>query len=245
MKSEFEFIDKTVFFPKEGILAIGDLHIGYEHALIKSGFQIPETQIEDTIKDLEKIVGKIKEKKYKIKKIVFLGDLKHYFSYERKEKFYFNKILEFLKEYVEDENIFLVKGNHDTFDFTGRKMENYHIENDIAFLHGHAIFPEVFDKKIRIIVTGHLHPSILLSDNQNIKSEKYKCFLVGEFKNKKTIVLPSFFGMIEGTPVNENFESDNKKDFSIIPKKILSKFKVYAIGENNKIFDFGEVRRLK
>lgn len=239
---KFEFIDKTVFFPKEGILAIGDLHIGYEHALVKSGFQIPETQIKDTIENLEKIIKKIKEKKYKLKKIVFLGDIKHFFGYEWKERFYFNKILDFLKKHVKEKDIILIKGNHDKFDFVGKKMKDYYFNKGIMFLHGHATFPQIFEQRVKAIVMGHLHPSIMLRDKQNIKRETYKCFLVGKFKRKKVFILPSFLGLTEGSAVNG--KSYEHGGFSIIPNKTISKFKVYVIGENNKIFEFGKVNRL-
>ena len=43
---EFIFIGKSVFFSDQEILAIGDLHLGYEQMLKKSGIGLPETQIE-------------------------------------------------------------------------------------------------------------------------------------------------------------------------------------------------------
>ena len=52
----FEFINKSVFFPEQGILAIGDLHIGREEALRQAGFMVPETQVREIIEDLEKII---------------------------------------------------------------------------------------------------------------------------------------------------------------------------------------------
>ena len=87
MKTEHIFIGKSIFFPETGILAIGDLHVGYEHALIESGILIPEQQVKDIIEDLRKIIEEIKIKRFVLKKIVFLGDIKHYFNYEWKEKF--------------------------------------------------------------------------------------------------------------------------------------------------------------
>lgn len=240
---DFEFINKSVFFPKHGILAIGDLHVGYEQSLRDSGVLMPENQIKEIINDLEKIIKEIRSKNQTLSKIIFLGDVKHYFGYEWKERFYFNKILDFLSNYFDEENIILIRGNHDTFDFTGKEMKDFFIEEGIAFLHGHKEFKEVFDKKIKTIVTGHLHSSVLLEDRQGIKREKYKCYLVGKFKNKTAIILPSFFGIIEGTPVNNTDYND--KDFSIIPTKAISKFRAYVIGEKGEIFNFGEVRKIK
>jgi len=242
MKSEFIFIDKAIFFQEQGILAIGDLHIGYEHSLRESGIQIPETQLKDTIENLNKIIYEIKKRKYKLKKIIFLGDIKHYFGYEWKERVYFNKILDFLREHVKDKDIILIKGNHDKFDFSGKKMKNYYFNKSLMFLHGHINFPQIFEKRVKTIVMGHLHPSIILSDKQNIKREKYKCFLVGNYKRKEVIVLPSFIGIIEGSAVNEQRYGHN--DFSMIPHKNILKFNVFVIGKDKEILDFGMVRKL-
>ncbi|MFH1325313.1 MAG: metallophosphoesterase [archaeon] len=237
------FIQKSVFFPERGILAVGDLHLGYENALVQSGFQIPETQIDNIINDLKKIIEKIKNLGFPLKKIVFLGDLKHYFGYEWKEKSYIKRIFEFLRDYVKESDIILIKGNHDKFDFAGKKMKNYYFNSGIMFFHGHLDFPQVFAERVKIWVIGHLHPSVLLSDKANIKREKYKCFLTGKYKEKEAIIVPSFFGMIEGTPVNENYY-ENEKGFSVIPQKDIKNFSVHAINDDGEIFDFGKVRKL-
>jgi len=242
MNYEFTFIDKTVFFPEQGILAIGDLHIGYEHSLRDSGILIPETQVKDTIDNLEKVILEIKKRKHKLKKIVFLGDIKHYFGYEWREKFYFNKVLDFLREHVKDNDIILIKGNHDKFDFSGKKMKNYYFNNGLMFLHGHMSYDQIFETRVKMIIMSHLHPSISLSDKQKVKREKYKCFLVGNYKRKKVIILPSFLGIIEGTSVNENRYS--REDFSIIPYKNVLKFNVFVIGRDKDILDFGKVGKL-
>ncbi|MEK6898421.1 MAG: metallophosphoesterase [Nanoarchaeota archaeon] len=237
------FIQKSVFFPENGILAVGDLHLGYEHSLRESGILIPETQLEDIINNLKSIIETIKKKNYELKKIVFLGDLKHYFSYEKKEKDYINKIFEFLKNYVRDSDIILIKGNHDKFDFAGKKMKNYYFSNGIMFFHGHMSFPQILDEKVKTWVIGHLHPSVFLSDKANIKREKYKCFLTGKYNEKEVIIAPSFFGMIEGTPVNEEYY-ENEKEFSVIPHNYLKNFEVNAINDDGEVFDFGKVKNL-
>ncbi|MBS3070949.1 metallophosphoesterase [Candidatus Pacearchaeota archaeon] len=243
MEQKFVFIDKTVFFPEYGILVIGDLHVGYEHSLRDSGVMIPESQTDDTIKNLQEIINEIKRQNWNIKKIVFLGDIKHYFGYEWKERVYFNKILDFLRKYVKDSGIVLIKGNHDKFDFSGKKMKNYFIKDGIAFFHGHMSYNQVSDEKIKIWVIGHLHPSIMLSDKQNIKREKYKCFLVGEFNSREVIIVPSFLGIIEGTSVNEE-GYENEKEFSIIPHDAIKSFNAYVVDEKGKVLDFGKVRKL-
>jgi len=104
-------------------------------------------------------------------------------------------------------------------------------------------FQQINDEKVKTWVLGHLHPSVLLSDKAKIKREKYKCFLTGNFRGKEIIVVPSFFGIIEGTPVNEK-RYENDEGFSIIPSSELKKFEVHAINDDGEIFDFGEVRRV-
>jgi|WetSurMetagenome_2_1015567.scaffolds.fasta_scaffold77328_2 uncharacterized protein len=238
------FFGKTLFFPEKGILAIGDLHLGFEYQLQQSGLIVPEKQVADIKEELEKIFKEIKEKGLKVKKIVFIGDIKHSFSYQWKEKNYFKEIIKFLKEYIDEKNILLIKGNHDTIDYSfADKLKDYFKLGEIAFTHGHVLFPEVFDDKIKTIVMGHLHPSILISDKQGIKREKYKCFLLGKFKGKEIIIIPSFLSTVEGTSVN-NIKNDYEDYFSIIPKKSLMNFEVYAVGEN-ETYNFGKVKNLK
>jgi len=240
---QFIFIGKTIFFPQEGILAVGDLHLGFEYSLQQSGILVPERQIEEIKEELKTIFEEIKNKKFKLKKIVFIGDIKHSFSYEWKEKNYFKEIMKFLKEYVPEKNIILIKGNHDTIDYSfSDKLKDYFITKNLAFCHGHKLFPEVFGKNINTIVIGHLHPSITLSDKKNIKREKYKCFLVGKFKNKKIIILPSFLATTEGTTVN-SLEYEYQDYFSIIPKKNILNFDVFIVGEN-ETYNFGKIKKL-
>jgi hypothetical protein len=240
--SEYIFVDKSVFFPKLGILAIGDLHLGYELMLRQSGVNLPETQVQEIIDDLKKIISQIKERGSQIKKIIFLGDIKHYFGFDFKERRVFDEILEFLKNYFEDKDIILIKGNHDKMDYSGKKMKNYFIKDGICFIHGHMAFPEIYDEKVKTIVMGHLHPSVVISDKANVKREKFKCFLVGKFHNKKIIILPSFFEIIEGTSVND-YREEYQSYFSIIPKDSVLNSEVFVIGKD-EVYDFGKVKNL-
>ena len=238
----YEFIDKTLFFPEKGILVFGDLHLGYDYMLRQSGVLIPERQLKDIISDLKEIFKIIKTKKQIVKKVVFLGDITHAFGFEFQERNEFLEIMDFIKTQVPEENIILIKGNHDTMDFSRGNMKDYYIENDIAFLHGHKSFPEIFDKKIKVIVSGHLHPSIILTETPGVKREAYKCFLEGKYKNKIFIILPSFFGFIEGTAVND-YKEDYIESFSIIPRKEMLNATIHVIGDDG-IDDFGKVRDL-
>ena len=59
---DYEFLGKALFFPEQGILVIGDLHIGYEESLVESGILVPEQQVAEAVKDLEKIIQQIKDR---------------------------------------------------------------------------------------------------------------------------------------------------------------------------------------
>jgi len=238
---KYEFIDKTLFFPQSGILVIGDLHIGYELALVESGILLPEQQVREVITNLKKIIKRIKSKKYNLKKIIFLGDVKHFFGYEYAEKINLNRVFDFLKTYVPENNIILIRGNHDKMNLD-LDFRDYYLEDGILFLHGHESFPAIYDKKIKIIVTGHLHPSVIIEESPGVKHEIYKCFLEGTTKGKMHIVLPSFLEFYEGTPVNF-YKEDFIESFSIIPKKDILNFKVYVIGDD-KVYEFGRIKDL-
>jgi putative SbcD/Mre11-related phosphoesterase len=237
------FIDKAVFFPEQGILAIGDLHVGYEHSLIESGILLPEKQVSEIMGNLERIINRVRIEGFALRKIVFLGDIKHYFNYEWKERFNFDRILDFLRGFLGDKDIILIKGNHDKFDFSGKKMRNHYFSKGIMFFHGHMDFQQLHDPRVKAWVMGHLHPSVLLSDRQGVKREKYKCFLTGSFRGKDVFIVPSFFGAVEGTPVNDP-EYPLDEGFSAIPARSLEDFSVHAISDGGEILRFGKVKSL-
>ncbi len=143
------------------------------------------------------------------------------------------------------------------------KVVEYYILDDVLFFHGnkkgfnkHSL--EIYNQKVKLIVTGHFHPAVLIEDD--VKSEKFKCFLYGKIKNynknianfkkiqkfsknnfeKSTqirdsnlsiIILPSFFPLVEGTKINDKDLLDNWLD--------VSKFYVFALDSNGDVYDFG------
>ena len=90
---------------------------------------------------------------------------------------------------------------------------------------------------------GHLHPSVIISEKDGVKKEKFKCFLTGKYKGKKVILMPSFLDFPEGTPVND-YEEEYIDSFSPIPKSSIMNFNVHVLGEN-RIFDFGKIKDIK
>lgn len=240
-KIDFKLMSKTAFFPKEGILVIGDLHLGYDSMLKNQGITLSFDQLEETKKELESIIKRIKAI-YNLEKIILIGDIKHHFSFEKTELFDIRNFLKFVEKFVPREKIILIKGNHDTFSLKNYSQKNFYIQGKIAFLHGHKNFPEIFkNKKIETIIMGHIHPAILIEDKQSIKKEKFKCFLVGNFKSKKILILPSFFPITEGINIDE--ERGRKKFDQIIPPERLKSFETFVIGKN-RIYPFGEYGKI-
>lgn len=234
-----KLISKTAFFPEEGILAIGDLHLGYIQMLKNQGININFNQLEETKKELEPILKRVKSI-YKLKKIILLGDIKHHFEFEKKELRELKDFLRFLEKFIPKKDIILIRGNHDTFMLKGYTLKDFFIQNNLAFLHGHKNFPEVFEnKEIEIVSMGHIHPAILIKDKKAIKREKFKCFLIGKFKSKKTLILPSFFPITEG--INIDDVGGRNKFGQIIPKERLKEFETFVVGKN-KIYSFGKLK---
>ena len=86
------------------------------------------------------------------------------------------------------------------------------------------------------MIIGHEHPAILI--REGVKSEIYKCFLKGEWRNKMLIVMPSFFSVFEG--------SDIRKEKLLSPYlngKIIRDSNVYVVG--NEIYDFGKLKNIR
>ncbi len=244
MNKRYVFIGKTLFFLKEKILVLGDLHLGFEKMLRNQGLDFPVKQFEGIKEELEKTILHIKARYGKIEEIVLLGDIKHHYSFEAEERKEVNMLISFLKRYIPENKIIFIRGNHEKNDKNG-KYTDYYIVKDIAFIHGHREFLEIYDKKINLIVMGHLHPSVTLRDEMKIRNEKYKCFLVGKHKKKEIIVVPSFLSFTEGVAANE-IEEIMDNSFSIIPNKILSEFEVFianSIGE--EALNFGKLKSLE
>ncbi len=238
--AKYEFVDKALYLPKIKTLAIGDLHLGHEFLLLGVKGSFPLMQMRETKKDIDEIFKKLKKEKKEVKRVIFLGDVKYFFHYQNSERNRFLEIMLLLSKYVNRKNIIIVKGNHEKIaNLADKKLLDFYIEKDIAFIHGDILFNKVLGKKVKTIVMSHLHPAVILKDSQKVKQEKYKCFLTGRFKRKDFIILPSFLPNLEGTAVNMHLTNN----YCIVPVKILKKFKVHAVGEN-KIFDFGVLGKL-
>lgn len=242
---KFRLIGKSLYFLGKRILVLGDLHIGYGEYLNEQGIFLPLRQFKEMFHELKSVFKEIEkiDGEKRVEEIVVLGDLKHGFgrisAQEWKET---KEILDFFKK--KSEKVVLVKGNHDTMlePIAKRKelkIRDFYIKEGICFLHGHKLFPECLDKKVRMLVLGHKHPAVLLSDEY--KKEKYKCFLFGKWKGKQVIIMPSFFPFIEGSDIINDYE-ENKL---FISEKDLKEFDVrIPVPGEGEIYKFGKLKGL-
>lgn len=229
-----KIIDLCLYIKKEKILVISDLHIGYEEALNKQGIFVPRFQFKDTIERLKKIVDSVE-----INKIIILGDLKHEFgTISETEWKQTLAVLDLFEAKTKD--IVLIKGNHDTILGPIARKKNlqilpYEKINDILFIHGDKIVENKDFKTSKIAIMGHEHPAVTL--REKAKKETFKCFLLGSYKRKKLIVMPSFNLVTTGTDIlKERLLSPYLKD--------VSNFEVFII-ENEEVYDFGKIKGLK
>ncbi|MBW3003266.1 metallophosphoesterase [Candidatus Woesearchaeota archaeon] len=231
---DLEIIDLALYHKKSKTLIVADIHMGYEEALNKQGILIPRHQHIETLKRLEQIL----KKPISIQTIIINGDLKHEFgTISETEWRHTLRILDLLSKYCK--KIILIKGNHDTILGPIAKKRNleikdYYIIDSYYICHGHIIPDNSDFKKSKTIIIAHDHPAVSLKYGPRI--ETYKCFLVGKYKRKTLIVMPSFNLVAEGTNVL------NEELLSPFLHQDLKNFNVYIVSE--KIFDFGKLKNL-
>jgi len=242
-----EAVGKGLWIKKHKILVIGDLHIGYEEALVKQGVSVPAFLFDQLKKDLQSLIEKTRPRK-----IIINGDLKHEFGEISKQEW--KEVMEVLEILTKScEEVVLIKGNHDKIlepiaeRMNLRITDSYFIEESkkedyfglsiksIAVIHGDKIISNKKVSDADILIIGHEHPAIGLTEGE--KMEKYKCFLVGEWKGKKLIVLPSFMPFIEGTDIN------NEKLLSPYLHQDIGNFEVYIVGD--EVYRFGKLKKIK
>jgi uncharacterized protein len=229
---DIEIIDLALFLKKRKILVLADLHIGYEESLNKQGVLLPRFQFEDLVKRLEKIL-----KKTNPKLIIINGDLKHEFGQISETEW--RQTLKILDLLTKKSQVILIKGNHDKIlgpiaEKRNLNIEDYYKVDTIYFCHGNTI-PENQDfKKAKIIIIGHEHPAVSIREYPRV--ERFKCFLLGKYKDKKLIVQPSLNTVTEGTDLLR------EKLLSPFLKQDIKNFEVFIV--QDKVYKFGILERL-
>jgi uncharacterized protein len=235
LNNSFELIDLGLYSIKDNALIVSDFHLGFEEAMNSQGVFIPRFNFNEIKKRLELIF----KKKKKFDLIIIAGDLKHEFAnFSIQENREINKIISLME--MHSKKIILIKGNHDNFLVSLAERKKLELEKEGIYLnksnsyvmHGDKLIENKFTEKAKTLIIGHEHPAINLSDG--LKSEKFKCFLKGKFKEKNLIVLPSMNSVFIG--------SDVKKEKLLSPflKKNKSEFEVFAV--EDKPYFMGKIK---
>lgn len=237
--------DLALYLKEENILVIGDVHLGYEEAMRRQGVFMPRFQFKDTIGRLESIFSQLQRLKNsgsgtsgKLEAIVVNGDLKHDFgSISDQEWRDILKLLDLLLQHAGQ--VILVKGNHDIKLAPIARKRNIVVVENIAIndkfvCHGHQVPESGEFKQSKIVIVGNEHPAVSL--REGARSELYKCFLLGKWKGKKMIVMPSFNQVTIGTDILK------EKFISPFMRQDLGQFEVFVVGE--EIHKFGKVKNL-
>lgn len=196
-------------------LVIGDMHLGIEYEIFKSGISIP-SQIEKIRKRIDRLILE-----NNVNQLVFIGDVKHAIPVASFQEI--RELPDFLKHFSDKLRVIIIKGNHDG-DIEKFAPENVKIYSGAGFryknfglAHGQSwINPSLLDAEYLIL--GHDHPAVEFWSSgfrivehcwlrckidKKVLEKKYK----RKCKIKEAIVMPVFNHLVGGMAFN-------KKDFT-------------------------------
>jgi len=207
--------DKPVLLLNNEIIVIGDLHLGIEYELYRSGFSLPSL-VEKLEKRIERVINETGGKV-----LILLGDVKHnipQISYQEEKE-----IPRFLKNISKLVEVHVVPGNHDgkITDLSPKNVQVHSTKGfklgEFYFNHGHS-WPGKGFAKSKILVMAHSHPAVEFVDslgyryvepcwircklNRKKLEEKYKT----RIQVKKAIIIPAFNPLISGMPINRSID---------------------------------------
>lgn len=234
---KIEYVGKCLVLNDEGerVLVVGDLHLGYEEAMNRSGVFVTREMYNEMIKEFDEMFGFLG----KVDKIVLLGDVKHAFSGNLRQEWNdVFRLIEYLKGKCSE--LIVLRGNHDNYLVNIARKGEIEVEKNyfwkgFMFLHGDVDSDELYDEKVKYWIMGHVHPAIKISDGNKI--EKYKCFLAGKYKGREVIILPSFFSLVIG--------SDVREDINVPWEFNIDNFDVKIVGEKFEVLDFGKLKKIR
>lgn len=245
LTKNIEIVDLGLYLSSYKTLILSDLHIGYEEALRKQGVLIPKFHFRDLVKRVEGIFNILKKEKKEVEIIIINGDLKHEFGKISDEEWRNTlKLLDWLGRKCS--KILLVQGNHDKVlgpiaDKRKVSLVDSVLLGDVMIVHGDKLVD--VPAPVKTLIIGHEHAAVAVSDD--LRSETFKCFLLGKYshktdgvraKNVNLIVMPSMNPVVEGTDVL------SEKLLSPFLKQDLSKFKAYIVGD--EVYDFGKLESI-
>lgn len=199
--------EKAIYWQKQKMLLVSDLHIGKTGHFRKNGIAVPGQVNKSNLNALDGIVNKTSPDH-----LVILGDLFH--SDINKE---WQQFVKWRKKYRQLE-VSLVIGNHDILNRQNYQAGRINIFKKLSldpFLLTHDV--NLFDdpaESDHYLLSGHVHPAVKLT-GQGRQSMKLPCFYFGRDYG----ILPAFGGFT-GTHVIKPKEED--KVFVVAESQIIS-----------------------
>lgn len=226
--------ESALYLPRSKTLVVADLQLGQEQQLRAMGHNIMYEQGRRMFMLLDRLL-----RQTGAETLVINGDLKHDFRrISRQER---RDITGMLRELGKRAKIVIVRGNHDTItqplaDELGAPFLDAWSSDGVLCVHGHEEPSPDALKGASTVVIGHLHPAVVLHDG--VRRERYKCFLVGRYRRKRLVVLPSFTTMTEGIDVL-TMEGNSP----LLSSTVLDRAEVYVLAD--EVRRFGQVSKLR
>ncbi len=234
--------DLCLYLEKSRALVFADLHLGYEEMLNRQGIMIPRVNYNEVKKRIERGFAELKARKKKIELIIVNGDLKHEFGVPSQQEWKeVLDMLEFLQEHCRE--IILIRGNHDNIlgpiaRWKGMKIvDEFFAEHEKALvLHGDKAIDETSAnyKNAKTLIIAHEHCAVTL--REGAKSEKYRCFLKGNYDGKILIAQPAISAIAEGSDISK------QNPLSPYLNQNLSEFEVFVV--EDRVYYFGRLKNI-
>lgn len=168
---------RSIYWQKEDILVLSDLHVGKAAHFRKNGIPISAKVLDDDLERLKNII-----EYFNPETLLVVGDLFHA-EMNRELEVFHSWLAQFRAL-----NKILVKGNHDRVSkpiaelFSDWKIVNEFVINKIKFIHEpEKSLTDIFQ------ISGHIHPGVLIK-GKGKQRFKLPCYQVFD----KQLILPAF-----------------------------------------------------
>lgn len=191
---------------KSRTLAVGDIHIGIERRLAKSGIRL-HGQTERIAKSISGLADR-----FKVRRIAILGDIKESLLYpDNGERIALQRFFYLLKDY----KLVLLRGNHDAHLGEVMRLEllDEFLFGRFALLHGNS-WPSDDAIEKDYIITAHNHVAVSFYD-ENKGFYKEKAWLLSDINGRraakhyrsfnrhaKLLMMPAFNDLILGSELS-------------------------------------------
>lgn len=198
------FPQKAIFWQKEKILLLADLHLGKINHFRRSGIAVPSKANDKNIEALVDLIWKTKPER-----VICLGDLFH--SHYNPEWEVFGEVIRHFTAISFE----LVMGNHDIMSDIQYVRKGIKVSDELhieKFLLTHHLVEEVPEGWYNL--AGHIHPGVRLQ-GKGRQAITLPCFYFGDRQG----ILPAF-GMFTGLARIE--PKKEEKVFVIADNKIIA-----------------------